>query len=240
MKSYILPDGQNSFNLFSTVHLVTLLVVVSVAILMLFFREKLRTKPYYFIARFSLFILLLLSEISLHVWLYWIDAWEYKHSLPFHLSSITLLLSAFLLLTRRFSIFEFTYFAGLGSALQAMITPDLNAYTFPHYRYVHFFISHGGTVLSNLFMVFVEEFRPTVRSIWRAFLWLNTYAFVLFFVNLFIGGNYMYLLRKPANPSILDYLGPWPGYILLLEIITIVTFFILYLPFWITDFKKRH
>jgi hypothetical integral membrane protein (TIGR02206 family) len=210
-----------------------------VAVLLFLFRRVLRKKRINFIARFTLFFMLIMSEISLHVWLYWMDAWGYKHSLPLHLSSVTLLLSAVLLLTKRFSLFEFTYFAGVGSALQAMLTPDISEYTFPHYRYVHFFVSHGGTVIANLFIVFVEGFRPTFRSVWKAFLWLNVYVVFIIFVNFFLGGNYMYLAEKPVNPSMLDYLGPWPVYILPLEVITVVTFLLLYVPFWLLALWKK-
>ncbi|GAA0342851.1 hypothetical protein GCM10008967_36630 [Bacillus carboniphilus] len=130
-------------------------------------------------------------------------------------------------------MFEFTYFAGVGSALQAMLTPDISSYTFPHFRYVHFFISHGGIVVANLFFVIVERYLPSFQSLWRAYIYLNLYTFFIFFLNLLLEGNYMYISQKPFNPSLIDYLGPWPWYIIPLEVITLLTFFILYLPFWL-------
>lgn len=239
MKEYIQRDGQNTFTLFSVEHFITLGVFVLITIFLFLFREKLREPRYNLVTRVTLFSILIISEVSLQIWLFWTGQWEYMHSLPLHLSSITLILSAFLLLTKRFSLFEFTFFAGVGSALQAMITPDISQYTFPHYRYVHFFISHGGTVLANLYMVFVEGFRPMFRSVWKALLWLNGYALLIFFFNMLIGGNYMYITRKPVNPSMLDYLGPWPWYIIPLELVTLGTFMLLYLPFWIWKLRKK-
>jgi hypothetical integral membrane protein (TIGR02206 family) len=239
MKELFLPNEKNPFTLFSVEHVITLLVIIIMTIFLFIFRKFLRQNRYNFVARLSLFLIMITSEISLHLWLYWFDSWTYQHSLPLHLSSITLLLSAIMLLTKRYTLFEFTYFAGVGSALQAMLTPDISQYTFPHYRYVHFFISHGSTVLANVFMVFVSGFRPSFRSLWKAFLLLNGYAFIIFFINLLIGGNYMYISSKPLNPSMLDYFGPWPWYILPLECVTIGTFLLLYLPFAIVKLRQK-
>jgi hypothetical integral membrane protein (TIGR02206 family) len=235
MERYFQADVEDSFILFSITHWMTLFVLVGIIVLIFLFRGVLRKKPINNIVRIGLAAILIISEISLHSWLWRIGEWTIRYSLPFHLSSISILLSAALLLTKSYSLFEFTYFAGVGSALQAMLTPDISSYTFPHFRYVHFFISHGGIVVANMFIVLVEKYSPKVKSVWKAFLYLNIYTFFVFLLNYFIEGNYMYISEKPVNPSILDYLGPWPLYILPLEVIALITFLVLYVPFWLLD-----
>ncbi|XQY91165.1 TIGR02206 family membrane protein [Metabacillus sp. HB246100] len=230
------PETDDVFILFSIEHIFTLGIFLAVIMGIVLFRKRLRDPKVNQIARYVLFSTLLVSEISLHIWLVWYDSWSYVHSLPLHLSSITLVLTAILLLTKKFSLFEFTFFAGVGSALQAMLTPDISSYVFPHYRYIHFFISHGGTVIANLFMVFVNGYRPNFCSVWKAFFWLNGYAALIYVINRFIGGNYMYVVRKPVNPTMIDYFGPWPWYMIPLELVAISTFLFLYLPFFL--YKK--
>ncbi|MFE8700674.1 TIGR02206 family membrane protein [Cytobacillus sp. FJAT-54145] len=235
MIDLIKPDGNAPFILFSATHITTLTILLIICFTIYLFRSQLRQNVVNRLTRYSLATILLASEASLIWWLNYIDTWAIEHSLPLHLSSLSLLLSSVLLLTRSYRLFEFTYFVGLGSALQAMITPDIQAYTFPHFRYVHFFISHGGIVVANIFMVFVEEFSPTFKSVIKAFFYVNGYALFIFFVNIVLNGNYMYTMRKPANPSVFDYLGPWPFYMIPLELITIGTFLFLYAPFYIKN-----
>lgn len=240
MGQYFQKDGDQIFELFGVTHLVTLMVFIFIGAIIYILRNILKRKPYNQSSRYFLAIILIFSEISLTWWLIWTDEWTVAYSLPLHLSSMSLFTSVFMLLTKNYLLFEFTYFAGLGSAVQAMITPDIYSYTFPHFRYVHFYISHGFVVLSCLFMIFVERYQPTLKSILRAYLILNAYAAVIFVVNLLIDGNFMYLMRKPANPSLLDYLGPWPFYILALEGIVLVSFILLYFPFVIYKAVKKN
>ncbi|MBO9131188.1 TIGR02206 family membrane protein [Bacillus sp. 165] len=239
MSDLFIQDGSQPFILFSLTHLLTLFVIIAVCFGMYIMRKQLKKDLLNKIFRYSLAVTLLFSEISLMWWLNYIGVWSIQDSLPLHLSSLSLLLSSLLLITRNYKLFEFTYFVGVGSALQAMITPDLHAYTFPHFRYVHFFISHGGIVVANLFIVFVEGFRPSLKSVFKAFLYLNSYTVFIFIINLLLQGNYMYIMRKPVNPSILDYLGPWPIYIIPLEVITLATFLLLYIPFYFVKFKQE-
>lgn len=241
MDKFLQKDGGQIFELFGVTHLYTLTVFFVLGVLIYLSRNVFEKQRYNQSLRFFMAAILILSEICLTWWLVWTEEWTIAYSLPLHLSSLSLFTSVFMLLTKSFLLFEFTYFAGLGSAVQAMLTPDIYSYTFPHFRYVHFYISHGFVVLACLFMIFVEHYQPTLKSLFRAFLLLNGYAAIIYIVNLFINGNFMYLMRKPANPSVLDFLGPWPFYILALEGLVLLSFALLYLPFFINQWlnKKR-
>lgn len=50
-------------------------------------------------------------------------------------------------------------------------------------------------------------------------------------MNIVVDGNYMFLQRKPVNGSLLDYLGPYPWYIVTLELVSFLIFFILWILF---------
>jgi hypothetical integral membrane protein (TIGR02206 family) len=236
MLKYFSKAYDDQFQLFSIVHWLTLASVFALVIIIAIFRNYFRNQSIDKAGRYIIASILIISEISLAWWLYYTDSWSLSASLPFHISSISLLLSAILLLTRSYALFEITYFVGVGSALHSIFTPDISAYTFPHFRYVHFFVSHGGIIVANAFMIFVHRFRPALSSLWKATIALNLYMVFIFFINKIVGGNYLYISKKPVNPSIIDYLGPWPWYILSLEGLAIVTFFLLYLPF---HFSKK-
>jgi hypothetical integral membrane protein (TIGR02206 family) len=239
MSKYIAEEYDVPFVLFSSVHIITLLLIFFTIMLIYLFRSWLRKKLVNIIVRYILACILIISEISLAWWLFYIDSWAVSSSLPLHISSISLLLSAFLLVTRSYKLFEITYFIGVGSALHSIITPDISGFSFPHFRYVHFFISHGGIVIANMFILIVHKYEPTIHSIWRSFFTLNLYMIFIFLINNVVDGNYLYISKKPVNPSIIDYLGPWPWYILSLEAIAFITFFLLYIPFYFTNNKKN-
>lgn len=56
-------------------------------------------------------------------------------------------------------------------------------------------------------------------------------------LNALIGSNYMFTLRKPATASLMDVLGPWPLYLISLEVIGLIMCLILYLPFALRDWR---
>ena len=59
----------------------------------------------------------------------------------------------------------------------------------------------------------------------------NVYGIVVGTLDWIFGWNYGYLCAKPVMPSLLDYLGPWPWYLLSIEAIAFVSFLLLELPF---------
>jgi uncharacterized membrane protein YwaF len=45
----------------------------------------------------------------------------------------------------------------------------------------------------------------------------------------------MYVSRKPEFATAIDYMGPWPWYILGLELLGLLSFVLIYLPFAVRD-----
>ncbi|WP_226659783.1 TIGR02206 family membrane protein [Pseudalkalibacillus hwajinpoensis] len=231
MDRYFSWFTESSFTLFSYSHLMALSLVGICIIGMFLSRKILRNKLPNFVIRLMIACLLLLSEISFHAWFAYYKEWSITTTLPLQLSSISLFLAIALVLTKNKTLLPITYFAGSASALLAMITPDLGPYDFPHFRFFHFFVAHGGIVLATWFMITVEKVFPSYRSLWISFAGLNIYVLLLFPLNLTLGSNYMFLMKEPASQTLISYLGPWPFYLLSLEVITIVVFHLLYLPF---------
>ncbi|WP_312474975.1 TIGR02206 family membrane protein [Neobacillus sp.] len=223
----------DSFRLFSVEHLLTIGIIFVLCILLYVKRNELKENGKRRIFRFSLAFLLVVSDVSEHLWLVAENAWSIRRDLPLHLSDIVVILAIFMLLTRSYKLFQFMYFAALGSSIQAILTPNLGKFSFPHFQYIEFFVSHGGVVLACLFMVVAFNYRPTIPSMWVTILIVNLYAACVFFLNKLLGANYLYIMKKPRTASLLDYLGPWPWYLLSLELVMIVSFYILYSPFWI-------
>lgn len=226
------------FVLFSPTHLVAISVIVLVNLSLLLLRrnpdERLRRA-----FRYGLAALLIIDELFWHLWNLTTGQWSIQTTLPLHLCSVFVFLSAIMLVTRSYRIYEFAYFLGIAGATQAILTPDLGIYDFPHFRYFQVFLSHGSIVTAAVYMTVVEGFRPTWGSFKRTLIWSNVYMLFVGIINVLIGSNYLYIAHKPETPSLIDMLGPWPWYLLSLEALGLVLFLFLYLPFFIRDLVVR-
>jgi hypothetical integral membrane protein (TIGR02206 family) len=130
--------------------------------------------------------------------------------------------------------YEICYFWALAGTLQALLTPDLLE-GFPAPRFISFFALHGGVIASVLYMTLGIGMRPFPLSIVRALAWSTVYLATAVAANAIFGTNYGYLRAKPAHPSLLDYMAPWPFYIGQLALLAIVSCLICYAPFFIVD-----
>ncbi|MFN7250204.1 MAG: TIGR02206 family membrane protein [Anaerobacillus sp.] len=229
MKPFIFNPGEHiDRNLFlSFEHLMALYIFGALVVWLYLYRNHRFMKQ----TRWILFGTLVISEIGILVWSISTGLWDIRYNLPLHLCTISLLSSSYMLVTSSYRVFEIIYFFGVGGAFQAIITPEL-FYTFPHFRFLHYFIAHFAIILAILYMIWVCKFMITFKSALKSFVVLNCIAVVAFTVNHVTGANYMFLARKPATPSILDWLGPYPYYIVTLEFIAIALFLFLCLPFY--------
>lgn len=226
------------FQIFDGVHLVTLAIIVGI-ILFIFYGWKNPSEETRKRVKIILAVVLVVNEIAWHAWNYASGFWTLQTMLPLHVCSMLVWTGAYMVLTRNNFIYEYMYFLGIGGAMQALLTPDLGAYGFPHFRFFQTFISHGLLVIVPIYMTKIEGMRPTWKSLLRVAIGINIYLVLVYFVNISIGSNYMFTVSKPPTESLLDMMGPWPVYLLGMEAIGLVVCLLLYLPFALKDWRSK-
>jgi hypothetical integral membrane protein (TIGR02206 family) len=240
MSQYFQADySGGDFAPFSYSHLSALGVILVLNILMVIWFKKNHDEQTEKWFAYGLAALLILQEISLNVWRLMTNQWSAATSLPLHLCGVAVILSAILLVTLNYQLYEIVYFWGFGGAIQALMTPDIGRFSYPHFRFFQFFVSHGAIVTATVFATFIRGYRPYPRSILRVFIITNIYLVCMAGFNYLVDGNYLFICHKPETASLIDYLGPWPYYILSLEGVGLVSFLIYYSPFAIKDYISK-
>jgi hypothetical integral membrane protein (TIGR02206 family) len=150
--------------------------------------------------------------------------------LPLHLCDFAIFVTALALLTARRGLAEVAYFWALTGTVLAMATPDV-AGAFPDWRWFAYYGMHGAVVVSAVVLVVGLGLRPRPGAPWRVFGWTVAYAAVVALVDLATGANFLYLRHKPAEPTMLDWFGPWPVYLAVAGLVGLALFHVLMLPF---------
>jgi hypothetical integral membrane protein (TIGR02206 family) len=209
------------FHLFGPAHVAILAAIAAAAVVS---ARVARRRPA--AVRIALGALLAANEL---VWWVWRIGHEglHRNALPLQFSDLTIWVTVAALLTLSRWTVEVAYYAGLASAAMAVLTPDLWA-PFPSYPTVYFFLEHGGLIIAVAALVGGGMARP--GGFWRAWVVLNVFAAAVGAFNAVLGTNYMYLCRKPAGASLLDWFGPWPWYLLPAEIAAVALFWLLRAP----------
>ncbi len=173
--------------------------------------------------------LLLLNELIYYGYKFSRHWFQFPAGLPLQLCDLIVWLTVIAAFTLWQAPFEFAFFTGLVGTSMAVITPDLWD-PFPSYPTIYFFLAHGGIVMVLLYLWWSRQAKPQPGCIRRVMLMLNGYALTIGLFNWAFGTNYMYLCQKPPA-SLLDYLGPWPVYLLGGELVALAFFSLLALPF---------
>ena len=159
---------------------------------------------------------------------------------PMHLCDWAAVTGGLALLTQRQFLIELTYFWAIAGGLNALLTPDVHE-GFPHPRFVVFFIHHIAIVAVAVWMTVGMHRYPRKNAVWKVFGWTQLFVIAAMVINHFTGHNYGFLAFKPdIDHPLLDIIGPWPWYILSLELVTLIIFLILDLPWvFVRKFGRR-
>ncbi|MFJ7969803.1 TIGR02206 family membrane protein [Psychrobacillus sp. NPDC096389] len=221
----------NTFVLFSSEHLAAISVLF-LCVLILFLLKKVLVRPLNntLLVERVFAVSLLVMEVAYHLVLVQEKTWSLSESLPLHLCSLTLLCSIILLWTGNKRFYDFVFYAGMGGALQAILTPSILV-NFPDFKFIQFFYVHIGIILTAFYILWVKGYKPTFKGLIKTMVILNIVFPFIFVLNILIQGNYMFLREKPINGSLLDFIGPYPWYILSMEVVAFTLFLITWLVF---------
>jgi len=182
------------------------------------------------VVRLGLGWFLLVNELVWYAFKYHRYHIPFPEGLPLQLCDLALWLTIVACFTLKPWAFDVAYYTGVGGSAQAVLTPDLWE-PFPSYPTIYFFLAHAGLIAVILALIWSGQARPRPGSLRRGLLAANAWGVAVGLFNAVFGTNYMYLCRKPAEASLLDWFGPWPWYLLAGELTAVVLFTLLWLPF---------
>lgn len=223
--------------LYSLQHLIPVLLCIVLVVLVFKYRVQIRNLKNEKYIRYTFIAILILSEISIALWRGLTGTYNITHTLPLHLCSFSALMIEIVMITKSRKIMDYIYYISIGGAFIAMVYPDLR-FSFTQFRYLEFFIFHIVIVVSIFYMVFVHRLIPSKSALWKSFISVHVLAIPIVIFNSIVGGSY-WMLVHTSVPLLKQLFGPWPQYIIGLEILLFVLFGINYVITYFVVYRRK-
>jgi hypothetical integral membrane protein (TIGR02206 family) len=220
-----------SFETYGPSHLTVLAIFAVGVVLVVLAGRRMIGSPAEEPFRRAFAVAILVIAGSLQVLQFTPDEWNWQTSLPLQLCDLGWMVAVYALWTRDRLAATITYLWGITLTTQGIFTPDLHS-TFPEPRFLMFWGMHLLVVWAALLLVPGLRILPTWRT-YRATVAITlVWAVSVYVFNVIADTNYGYLNRLPKSASLLDYLGPWPLYVVLEIAIVAVVWALLTWP-WV-------
>jgi len=219
---------QEEFHLISPLHLAILIAIPLLSAGLASAARRYPTSAGHI--RVTLAVLLIADGLTWHLYRYYIQGVRFPEILPLELCDASFWLSAVALLTLEEHTFHLAYYWGIAGSGMAILTPYLHA-PLRTFQSVQFFFGHSLLIVGVLYLIWSRQARPRDRSWQFAFWTLNVYGLLVAAVDYMAGTNFMYLRQKPGSSSLFGLLGPWPWYIVGADLVGLVIFRVMQIPF---------
>ncbi len=210
-----LLEQQRSFSVYGTSHWAVVVLLTVVAVLLGWFGHRYRDGQRVIFGARVFAIVIVVFQVPLQIYAFTPGKWNLGWSLPFQLCDLAWMAAAYALWSRRQWAYSCTYYWGFTLVPQAIITPALTGpeTDFPSASFIMFWGQHCLVLWAAVYLTFWLRMRPGWHSLWTA-VWITlVWGAFAFTFNELAGTNYGFLNTKPTNPSILDLMGGWPGYL---------------------------
>ena len=226
----------SEFNLFGTIHLITIAVIIIVSVFLPnFYKNKSREQK-------SLMNKVLAGIIAAHVIispykdLYLLATpYDWRETIPLHMCDLSEIFLIWFLLGGPRILYLCAFFWGLAGASMAILTPDISHYDLD---YIFFMVGHGMIIVGIMFATVSMGNRPYAKDILKvSAITLFILLPLVYVINLILGdpANFWYLMDKPEGASLMDKMLDPPMHLLQTTPIAIALFYLIYLPYFIKD-----
>lgn len=221
------------FQCFGVSHIVAILAIIGMGFwLSRWMRQESselkKRRVRYVFGGLLVFAVLLDPVLILNRWGLGETGWRlfWNSALPLYLCDVVSLVTAYALFTKSPRATEVAYCWGLAGTTQGLLTPTLS-YDWNTVDYYSFFLQHGGVPVAAVLLVWGMRVIPQRGAFKRMVLWSWLYMATVMLINLLIGENYGFLSGKPDYPTMFDYMGPYPYYLITLQVTAFVLYYIL-------------
>lgn len=217
------------FEVFSLQHLAPIVITAIIGYLCIRYARPSSDKIQRIIGA-SIAMIPFLSVSTRMVYLAFIGQFTIEGDLPLHLCRVIALIAPFVMFYKLRFWLGILYFWIFIGTLGANIFPDLNS-GFPSLEYFLFWFLHSVLVILPFYIVFVYMVKINIKDILMTYLATNVFMLVCWGLNIRLGSNYFYTMKKPNTGGLLDFLGEYPVFLLNGQLIMLGFFLVFYLPF---------
>lgn len=231
-----IEDGVG-FNYFDGTHLAWIFGFIAFAIISSFIYRKSDSKQRDKIRK--LFALLIVfDEIFKQVGLISNGLWTTGY-LPLHLCSINIFIISYHVFKPNKTIDNFLYAVCVPGALAAILAPTWVELPVLNFMHLHSFTVHILLATYPIMLVAGNDIVVDIKEVPKAILFTFILAIPIYFVNVWLDENYMFLMKAEAGNPLL-YFEDWFGcHLIGVPIIESVVVLVLYGPFYMVRNLKN-
>ncbi len=224
------------FELFGTVHLITIAVVIITSIFLPKFYKNKSDHQISMMKKIIAGVIAAHVIISPYKDLYLLaNPYDWRETIPLHMCDLSEIFLIWFLLGGPRILYICAFFWGLGGATMAILTPDISHHDLD---YIFFMVGHGMIIVGIMYATVTLGNRPYTKDIATvALITALVLLPIVYVINLLLGepANFWYLMSKPAGASLMDVFPEPPYHLLVTTPIAIALFYLIYLPYFIKD-----
>ena len=224
------------FEIFGTVHVLTILSIVLVSIFLPKFYKNKSDEQISLMRKIVAGIIAAHVVISPYKDLYLLaEPYDWRETIPLHMCDLSEIFLVWFLLGGPRLLYTCAFFWGLVGATMAILTPDISHHDLD---YIFFMIGHGMIVVGIMYATVTLGNRPYAKDIVQVSLITALVLLpIVYVINLILGepANFWYLIAKPEGASLMDVFPDPPYHLIVTTPLAIAVFYLIYLPYFIKD-----